>query len=131
MSYTTTAIMGNYLLSHLSSKIGLKKVITLACISAAIFQVLLILSKGVLSFMVIRMVQTAFIAAIIPLIFSIFARDAGGQTIGFINSSRFAGAAVGPIMATSVLAYTNLLTLYILIAGLTLGSLWAFLNSNK
>jgi MFS family permease len=131
MSYMITAIIGNFLLSRLSIKIGVIKVIALACISAALLQILLILSQGVLSFMVIRMAQTAFIAAVIPLTFSIFTRDAGGGRIGFLNSSRFAGAAVGPIMATSVLAYTNLLTLYILIAGLTLISLWAFLKSNK
>jgi MFS family permease len=131
MSYTFTAISGNYLLSRLSSKIGLMKVITIACISGACFQVLLILSGGVLSFMVIRMIQMGFIAAVFPLTISIFARDAAGRTIGFLNSSRFAGSAVGPLMATFVLAYSNSLTLYILIAGLTLGSLWAFLTSNK
>lgn len=131
VSYTVAAITGNYLLSRLSSKMGLKKVITIACLSGAGFQVLLILSGGILSFMVIRMIQMGFIAAIFPLAISIFARDAGGRTIGFLNSSRFAGGAVGPLMATSVLAYSNLLTLYILIAGLTLGSLWAFLASRK
>jgi DHA1 family multidrug resistance protein-like MFS transporter len=131
MSYTVTAILGNYLLSRLSSKIGLTKVITIACISAACFQVLLILSEGVLSFMIIRMIQMGFIAVVFPLTISIFARDAGGRTIGFLNSSRFAGSAAGPLMATSVLAYSNLLTLYILIAGLTLSSLWAFVTSTK
>jgi DHA1 family multidrug resistance protein-like MFS transporter len=131
MSYTATAIVGNYLLSRLSSKIGLKKVITFACISAACFQVLLILGRGVLSFTLIRMIQTSFIAVVVPLTISIFARDAGGGMIGFLNSSRFAGGALGPFMATSVLAYSNLLTLYIFIAGLTIASLWAFLNSTK
>ena len=131
MSYTFAAISGNYLLSRLSSKIGLMKVITIACLSGACFQVLLTLSGGVLSFMVIRMIQMGFIVAVFPLTISIFARDAGGRTIGFLNSSRFAGSAVGPLMATFVLAYSNLLTLYILIAGLTLGSLWAFLTSTK
>ena len=63
------------------------------------------------------MLQMGFIAGIIPLIFSIFAREVGGRRIGFLNSSRFVGAAIGPLMATSVLAYSNLLTLYFLIAG--------------
>jgi hypothetical protein len=39
--------------------------------------------------------------------------------------------AVGPIMATTVLAYSNLLTLYLFIAGLTFGFLWAFMTSIK
>jgi MFS family permease len=98
---------------------------------AALFQALLSFSKGVFSFTLIRMIQTGFIAAIFPLTLSIFARDIGGRTIGFLNSSRFVGMAVGPIMATSVLAYSNLLTLYLFIAGLTFGSLWAFMTSTR
>jgi DHA1 family multidrug resistance protein-like MFS transporter len=129
MSYTVTAILGNYLLSRLSSKIGLKRIIAIACVLAALFQALLILSKGVFSFTLIRMMQTGFIASIFPLTISIFARDIGGRMIGFLNSSRFLGMAIGPIMATSILAYSNLLTLYLFIAGLTFGSLWAFMAS--
>ena len=129
MSYTMTAILGNYLLSRIASKVGFRKVITIACVLAALLQVLLILSKGVFSFSLIRMMQTGFIAAIFPLMLSIFARDIGGRTVGFLNSSRFVGMAVGPMMATSVLAYSNLLTLYLLISGLTFGSLWAFMTS--
>jgi len=63
--------------------------------------------------------------------FSIFARDVSGRMIGFLNSARFVGAAVGPLMATSVLAYSNLFILYLLIAGLTFGFLWAFMASIK
>lgn len=129
MSYTVTAILGNYLLSRIALRMGLRKIITIACVLAAFLQVLLILSKGVFSFSLIRMMQTGFIAAIFPLILSIFARDIGGRTVGFLNSSRFVGMAVGPMIATSVLAYSNLLTLYLFIAGLTFGSLWAFMTS--
>ena len=129
MSYTVTAILGNYLLSRIASKVGLRKIITIACVLAALLQVLLILSKGVFSFSLIRMMQTGFVAAIFPLTLSIFARDIGGRTVGFLNSSRFVGMAVGPMIATSVLAYSNLLTLYLFIAALTFGSLWAFMTS--
>ena len=131
MSYTVTAILGNYFLSRIASRVGLRKIITTACVLAALFQVLLILSRGVLSFSLIRMMQTGFIAVIFPLTLSIFARDMGGRTVGFLNSSRFVGMAVGPIMATTVLAYSNLLTLYLFIAGLTFGSLWAFMTSTR
>jgi predicted MFS family arabinose efflux permease len=131
MCYTATAILGTYIFSRFSSKIGLKKVIMVACLSAACFQVLLIVSNGVLSFTVIRMIQTGFIAAVFPLTISIFARDVGGGMLGFLNSARFFGNGLGPLMATSVLAYSNLLTLYVAIAGLTLVTLWAFLASKR
>jgi MFS family permease len=129
--YTGTSLLGNYFLSRLSSRIGLRRVITLSCLLGSLFQISLILASGVWSFTLIRMIQMGFIAVVFPLTISIFARDAGGKILGFLNSSRFVGGAVGPLMATSVLAYSNLLTLYTLIAGLTLGSLWAFLASGK
>jgi MFS transporter, DHA1 family, multidrug resistance protein len=131
MLYTATAILGNHLLSRAASKFGLLKVITTAGLIATGFQIALILSRDLFSFSALRMLQMGFIAGIIPLIFSIFAREVSGRRIGFLNSSRFVGAAVGPIMATSVLAYSGLLTLYLLIAGLTLAALWAFMASVK
>jgi MFS transporter, DHA1 family, multidrug resistance protein len=131
MAYTASAIVGNHLLSHFSSTLGLNRIIKLACLSSACFQIALILSRGLLSFTLLRMLQVGFIAVVIPLTFSIFAREVGGKKIGFLNSSRFVGAAVGPLMATSVLAYSNLLTLYLLIAGLTLAILWGFMVSVK
>jgi DHA1 family multidrug resistance protein-like MFS transporter len=131
MSYTAAAILGNYGLSRLAGRAGMKKIITLACLVAALFQILLVLSQSVISFTLLRMVQMGFVAAVIPLIFSIFARNVGGRTIGFLNSARFFGMAVGPLMATSVLAVSNLLTLYLIIAALTMGSWWAFMGSMR
>jgi MFS family permease len=131
MSYTATAMAGTYLFGVFSSAIGLKKAIAIACSSAALLQILLFLGRGVLSFMVIRMIQTGFIAAVFPLTLSIFARSAGGGMIGFLNSARFWGNAAGPMLATFVLAYSNLLTLYLLIALLTGASLAAFLGLGR
>lgn len=129
MSYTVTALFGNYILSQIASKVGVRRVITIACILASLAQVLLILSRGVFSLMIIRMIQTGLIAPLFPLTISLFAKDIGGGMIGFLNSARFVGMAIGPLMATSILAYSNLLTLYLMIAGLTIISLWLFMKS--
>ena len=131
MAYTGAAICGNYLLSRFSADIGVRKVITIATLSAAFLQILLIFNRGVLSFTVMRMIQMAFMASVLPLTFSLFARNVSGKMIGFLNSSRFVGAAVGPFMATSVLAYSNLAILFVLIAMFTVASLWAFLASTN
>jgi hypothetical protein len=77
------------------------------------------------------MLQTGVIAAVFPMILSVFATGVGGGTLGFLNSARFAGNAIGPLMATSVLAHSNLLTLYLIISGLTLISLSGFLRATK
>ncbi|RPJ08025.1 MAG: MFS transporter, partial [Deltaproteobacteria bacterium] len=131
MSYTGAAIVGNLLFSRLASKIGPRKVIQITCLVASCFLVVLILSGGVLSFTLIRIVEVGSIAAIIPLTFSIFARDVSGKVIGFLNSARFIGMAVGSLLATLVVAYSGLLTLYLLIAGFSLATLWAFLKATK
>jgi hypothetical protein len=72
------------------------------------------------------MLQTGVIAAVIPLVMVNFMSELGGTGIGFLNSARFAGNGFGPMMATSVLAASNLLTLYVLIAAMTVGAVVAF-----
>jgi MFS family permease len=132
MAYMATAIVGNYLLVSLASRLGLARLITIACLSAAVLQGLLYFSTGVYSFTLIRVLQTGMIAAVIPLVIATFAGDGrGGTTLGFLNSGRFVGNALGPMMATTILSHFGLLTLYLTIAGITLAMLWAFLASRR
>ena len=74
------------------------------------------------------MVQCTAIAAVFPLTFSVFAHQ-GGKMIGYLNSARFLGGTVGPLLATFLLALADLQTVYLVIAGLTLVSLWFFLTA--
>lgn len=120
MLYTATAMIGTYVLSWLSKKVGLYRMITLLFFFGILLQSMLALSRGIVDFTVIRMVQTGLIAAIFPLIISIFAGESKGGVIGFLNSARFMGNALGPIIATSILAFSNLTSLYFFISGMTL-----------
>jgi DHA1 family multidrug resistance protein-like MFS transporter len=129
MAYMATAIVGNHLLVSLASRLGLVRIITIASLSAIALQSLLYFSNGVYSFTLIRVLQTGMIAAVIPLVIVAFAGEGGGATLGFLNSGRFVGNALGPMMATTILAQFNLLALYLTISGLTLASLCAFLAS--
>ena len=76
----------------------------MACLAASFFQVLLFLSHGVVSFAVIRMLQTGAVAAVIPLVMANFGSKLGGTGIGFLSSARFAGMGVARLLATFVLA---------------------------
>jgi MFS family permease len=127
MGYTATAIIGSYIVSRLTPREKLTRVIAEACLAASFFQVLLFFSGGVISFTVIRMLQTGVVAAVIPMVMANFGAKLGGKGIGFLNSARFAGMGVGPLLATFVLAGSNLLTLYLIIAVATVGSVLAFL----
>jgi DHA1 family multidrug resistance protein-like MFS transporter len=131
MAYTVTAILGNYLINSFARRDNLRQVVMFIGLSAAFFQAAMYFGKDVLSFTVIRMLQTGVIAAVFPMILSIFAKGVGGGTLGFLNSARFAGNACGPLMATFIVAYSNLATLYFIISGITLVALMAFLRAIK
>ncbi|HOG16324.1 MAG: drug efflux system protein MdtG [Syntrophaceae bacterium PtaU1.Bin231] len=128
MAYSVAAIAGNFLISTFATRVGLRRAIAAACLGGAFCQALLSIVPGVWSFTLVRMAQVFFIAAILPMTISVFARSAGGGEIGFLNSARFAGNAMGPLLATSILAYSNLLILYLGIAGTTVALFLVFLR---
>ena len=126
MLYTGTATLGTYVWTKLSVRVGKEKMILIIVLLASLFQAALALSHGMVDFVLLRMAQTGFIAAVLPLVVSMFATEMRGGTIGFLNSGRFAGSALGPIIATSVLALTNFTTLYLLLSLMTILSLGGF-----
>jgi DHA1 family multidrug resistance protein-like MFS transporter len=126
MLYTATAMIGTYLWGWLSRKYGLIKIITLLFTLSILFQALLALSRGIIDFTLIRMIQTGLVAATLPLIISIFLREPKGGIIGFLNSARFAGMALGPMIATSILAFSSLQVVYLVISAISLLALLGF-----
>lgn len=120
MLYTAAAMLGTYVWSRLSRRIGLYRMISFLFILGILFQSLLAFNRGIVGFTVTRMVHTGLMAATIPLIISVFAGESRGSVIGFLNSARFAGNAMGPMVATSILALTNLTSVYFSISAITL-----------
>ena len=120
MLYTATAMVGTFLLCRLAARITSHWLIIAVGLLGAVLQFSLSLSSGVTGFVVVRMLQTAMIAAIMPLVFSIFVSDLDGRMIGFLNSSRFAGNALGPMIGTSVLAVSSLNWLYFTIGSMSM-----------
>ena len=126
MLYSATAMIGTYVFSWLSKRVGVYRMITFLVVGATLLQVLLSFSRGVVDFTVIRMVQTGLVAATFPLIISLFVEESKGSIIGFLNSARYTGNGLGPFMATAILAGSNLTTLYFTISGITFLSLLVF-----
>jgi DHA1 family multidrug resistance protein-like MFS transporter len=120
MLYTATAMVGTFLLCRLAARVTSHRLIVTVGILGTVLQFLLSLSSGFTSFVAVRMLQTALIAAVIPLVFSTLASGLDGREIGFLNSSRFAGNALGPMIGTSVLAYSSLNWLYFTIGSMSL-----------
>jgi len=100
--------------------------IILLASAGILLQGLFVFSEGVVDFTIMRMIQTGLVAAIYPLTMSIFAKESKGNVIGFLNSARFAGNALGPMIATTLLAFSNLPTLYLFISLIALSALLGF-----
>ena len=126
MCYTATAMLGTHFLCRLAVRTRLNRLIISVAVLGIVLQSLLSISHGITSFLAIRMLQTAMIASVMPLVFSIFASDSDGKVMGFLNSGRFAGNALGPMIATFILAFSSLNWLYLSISGISLLALLGF-----
>jgi len=126
MLYTAAAMTGTFLICRFATRVTSHRLIVILCFMGALFQFLMLVSPGITSFVAIRMLQTAAIAAIIPLVFSSSASESDGWVVGFLNSSRFAGNAFGPMIATTVLAFSGLNWLYICLGSIGLLALVSY-----
>lgn len=124
--YSGSASLGILFWSRLTLTFNRAKLILFLVITGTVCQAALSLTGGLASFIAIRMVQTSLIAAAISLIISIFVTEVKGEIIGFLNSAKFAGAFLGPIIATSTLAFSNLTVLYCMISSLTFIAFFGF-----
>ena len=110
------AAAGAYGFSRLAARISVPRLMLAAAGGASLCQVLLILGDGPLAFTLVRMGQTACAAGIFPLVLARVAAGGRGKELGFVNAARFAGNAIGPLVATFVLANASLFALYCLLA---------------
>jgi len=58
------------------------------------------------------------LAPVFPLVVARIAQSAGGGAIGVINAARIGAAFVGPVIATTILAWTTPLLLYLVLAAI-------------
>ncbi len=126
MCYTVATMTGTFFWTRFTKRVGLFRLITFLTIMGILFQAALSLSRGVLDITIIRMLQTGFVAAVVPLVISIFAAQQRGAVLGFLNASRFGGNAAGPMLAASILAASGFDTLCFLISGTTILALIGF-----
>lgn len=115
-AYGASAAAGSYGTGRLAARIRVPHLMLLVAGGASCLQVLLLLCADSLSFTLIRMAQTACAAGIFPLVLVQAVSEWGKESIGFVNAARFAGNAVGPVMATFILAHANLPTLFFTLA---------------
>jgi len=105
--------MGSYYLSRLAGRHGRRRTILWTAVSASALQLLLSAAGSVITFGLVRMLQVGLIAGVIPIVFAEVAGSSHGSAIGFINTSRFAANAAGPLIATAAFAHASPFSLYL------------------
>ena len=122
-AYGVASAAGSYGFSRMAGRLAASRLVLIAALGSSACQVLLYFGPDVVTFTLIRMAQTACAAGVFPLVLAQVAARGGGRTIGFINTARFAGMALGPVAATFILAHADLLTLYVILGmGLALAA---------
>jgi MFS transporter, DHA1 family, multidrug resistance protein len=71
----------------------------------------------------LRFLQVLCIAPVFPLVVARIAQHGGGQAIGVLNSARIGAAFIGPVLATTVLAWASPAVLHVLLAAVGLAGL--------
>jgi DHA1 family multidrug resistance protein-like MFS transporter len=83
----------------------------------------LAMAGNVWSFTVLRVLQMLCIAPVFPLSVAAIAQGASGQTIGIVNSARIGASFLGPVLATTLLAWTPPAVVYLVLAASGLAAL--------
>ncbi len=89
--------------------------VTLLVVSSCLLAALAPLGS-VWSYGVVRFLQVLCVAPVFPIVVARIAQHAGGSAIGIINSARIGAAFVGPVVATTLLAWAPLWALYVVLA---------------
>ncbi|MBI4588331.1 MAG: MFS transporter [Candidatus Rokubacteria bacterium] len=110
------AALGSLAAPRLADLIGEWKTVAWFLAFSSGLLALLGLTGDVWSFGVMRFLQVLCVAPVFPLVVARIAQRAGGGAIGLVNSSRIGAAFIGPVVATTLLAWTNPSFLYVLLA---------------
>jgi MFS family permease len=114
------AAVGSFIAPRLGEIVGDRRTIVWFLVASSVVLAGLAATPGVLSFGVLRFLQVLCIAPIFPLSVAAIAQRASGTAIGIVNSSRIAAAFVGPVLATTLLAWMPPGAVYLVLAGLGL-----------
>ena len=106
------AALGSLVAPRLADALPERRLIPLLLGSSALLLVAFGLAGSVWSFGALRFLQVLCVAPVFPIVIAQVAHRVGGQAIGFINSARIGAAFIGPVVATTLLAWGPTPVLY-------------------
>lgn len=110
------AALGSMLASRLADLLPERRLIPALLALSSLFVAALAVARSVWPFGVLRFLQVLCIAPVFPIVVGRVAHSAGGRAIGVINSARIGAAFLGPVIATSLLAWTSPSAVYAVMA---------------
>jgi MFS family permease len=110
------AALGSLLASRLGDVVSERRLIPGLLAVSSLCVVALATARSVWPFGVLRFVQVLCVAPVFPIVVARVAQSAGGAAIGVINSARIGAAFLGPVIATSLLAWTSPTAVYVALA---------------
>ena len=110
------AALGSILASRLSDFVPERRLIPGLLAASSLCVLALAAMRSVWPFGVVRFLQVLCIAPVFPIVVGRVAHAVGGRAIGVINSARIGAAFLGPVIATSLLAWTSVSAVYVALA---------------
>jgi MFS family permease len=117
------AALGSVLAPRLSDVWPEHRLIVTLLVASSLSVAALAFVSSVWLYGALRFLQVLFIAPIFPIVVSRITQSAGGEAIGLINSARIGAAFIGPVIATTMLAWTSPAVLYVVLAAIGLACL--------
>ncbi|MBM4442797.1 MAG: MFS transporter [Candidatus Rokubacteria bacterium] len=114
------AAVGSLAAPRLAEALPERQLIPLLLGGSSVFLVAFSLAGSVWSFGALRFLQVLCVAPVFPIVVARIAHRVGGKAIGFINSARIGAAFIGPVVATTLLAWGPAPVLYVCLALMTL-----------
>ena len=114
------AATGAFIAPRVGEIIGDRRSIIWFLVASSLGLASLAAAPGVVTFGILRFLQVLCIAPVFPLSVAAIAQRASGTAIGIVNSSRIAAAFLGPVVATTLLAWMPPGAVYLVLAGLGL-----------
>jgi MFS family permease len=112
------AALGALLAPRLGELGGERHLIAALLVGSSVLLAILAGAASVSSYGALRFLQVLAIAPVFPILVARIAQRAGGEAIGVINAARIGAAFLGPVLATSLLAWTSPAQVHLLLAGL-------------
>jgi MFS family permease len=115
---SAAAALGGLSAPHVARLASERRVVAGLMVASSLLLAALGTVGSVWAFTAVRFLQVLCVAPVFPLVVARVAQHAGGDVIGIVNSARIGASFVGPVVATSILAWGSPAIVYLALAAL-------------